>query len=119
MRKPSAMVLMAAAVTVGVLLGGCGTSAGVAHPARATTSAPRDWRDATYHLTCDGMDSAGFDAKLHNGTARVISDVSVTPDYLNFDVTLSSTATGDLDGDGKPDTVVLLQCMPEPSNAFV
>jgi hypothetical protein len=121
MRKPSAKVLLVSAWTLCSLLSACGTAQPreVASGAHTTTAAPRDWRDASYHLTCDGIDSAGFDAKLRNGSAHVIADVSQRPDYLNYDVTLEATATGDLDGDGKPDTVVLLQCMPQPSNAFV
>lgn len=114
MRKPSAMVLPA----VCLLLAACATQQ-VGAAAGPTTSGSHDWRDATYRMTCDGIDSAGFDARLVHGSARVIADVSDTPDYLNFAVTLEATATGDLDGDGKPDTVVLLQCAPQPSNAFV
>ena len=118
MRKPSARFLPAAGVAVCVLLGGCATGQPSSSNSR-TTAAPRDWRNASYRLTCDGIDSSGFTAKLVNGSAQVPAEISDTPDYLAFDVHLEATATGDLDGDGKPDTVVLLQCMPQPSNAFV
>ena len=121
MRNPRAKLLPAVGLMLGVLLGGCVTerSGGAANGSHSTTSAPRDWRDASYRLTCDGIDPSGFTAKLVNGSARVIADVSQSPDYLNYDVTLEATATGDLDGDGKPDTVVLFKCSPQPSNAFV
>lgn len=121
MRMPRAMVVSAAAVTACVLLGGCGggSSGGAAAGSRATPTASHGWRDTTYRLTCDGLDHAGFDAKLLHGSAHVMADVSDTPYYLSFDVTLEAAATGDVDGDGKPDTVVLLQCLPQPSNGFV
>src|SRR5690242_11169784 len=112
------MKLALVCAALGVLLAACGTGAPSAANSHPTTTA-RDWRNATYHLTCDGIDGAGFDATLRNGSARVIADVSQLPDYLNYDISLEATATGDVDGDGKPDTVVLLQCMPQPSNAFV
>lgn len=115
MRIPGASRTLAA-LALCVLLGACATD----EPGRSmTTPAPRDWRNTTYRLTCDGIDSSGFTATLVNGSAQVPAEISDTPDYTSFDVHLDATATGDLDGDGKPDTVVLLQCMPQPSNAFV
>src|SRR5690348_8263495 len=121
MRNPRARLLPAVGLMVCVLLGGCFTerNGGAANGSHATTSAPRDWRNASYRLTCDGIDSSGFTAKLVNGSAQVPAEISDTPDYLDFAVHLEATATGDLDRDGKPDTIVLLQCMPQPSNAFV
>ena len=118
MRTSSARLLPAAVVAVCVLLGGCATGQTSRSNSR-TPPAPHDWRNASYRLTCDGIDSSGFTAKLVNGSAQVPAEISDTPDYLAFDVHLEATATGDLDADGKPDTVVLLQCMPQPSNAFV
>jgi hypothetical protein len=123
MRKPSAAcVLPAVGLAMGVLLGACAPEQGggaAAGTPRATTSAPSDWRDATYHLTCDGIVPGGFEAKLVNGAARVLADVSDTPYYDHFEVRLAAQASGDVDGDGRPDTVVLLQCFPQPSNAFL
>jgi hypothetical protein len=121
MRKPSARFLPAVGFMVCVVLGACATEqiSGSASGTQATTSAPHDWRNATYRLTCDGIVPGGFTAKLVNGTAQVPAEVSQTPHYLDFDVHLEATATGDVDGDGKRDSVVLLQCMPQPSNAFV
>jgi hypothetical protein len=77
-----------------------------------------DWRNATYHLTCDGLVARTLSAKLVNGAAHVPAG-NQNRSYDSFDVHLESQATGDVDGDGKPDTVVLLQCAPQPSNAFV
>jgi hypothetical protein len=104
-----------------VLLTGCGSedeggSAGTAH---ATGVAPPDWRNATYTMTCDGVVPAGFEATLVNGAARVPDDVDEIPYYDYFDVRLEATASGDIDGDGVPDTVVLLQCSPQPSNGIL
>jgi hypothetical protein len=55
-------------------------------------------------------------AKLVNGAATVPVDISESPYYDNVDVRLQATVTGDVDGDGRPDTVVLLECSPQPSN---
>ena len=100
-----------------VLLAGCAP-----HGDPGTAAAPSsssDWRDASYAMTCDGLAPVGFTAKLVDGAATVPADVGSTPYYDTFDVRLEATATGDVDGDGAPDTVVLLQCMPQPSNGYV
>jgi hypothetical protein len=101
------------------LLGGCAPGQTSAGRTSAATSAQQDWRDATYHMSCDGIVPGGFDAKLVKGAAQVPADVSETPYYDDFDVHVEATATGDVDGDGRPDAVVLLQCLPQPSNGFV
>lgn len=85
----------------------------------ATSSSQPGWADATYRVTCDGLVQGDVRAKLVNGAASVPVDVSQTPYYDHLDVLLEATATGDVDGDGKPDTVVLLQCAPQPSNGSV
>jgi hypothetical protein len=99
-------------------LAACVLLAGCAHRVHGTAVA-HDWRDAQYTMTCDGVVPDGFQASLHHGAAKVAADVSQTPYYQSFDVELEATATGDLDGDGRPDTVVLLQCHPQPSNGIV
>jgi hypothetical protein len=91
-----------------VLLAGCAD--------RTPQQTEPDWRNATYRLTCDGVVPTGFQVSLHKGIATVDSP---RPDYESFDVKLEAHATGDLDGDGRPDTVVLLQCHPQPSNGLV
>lgn len=108
-----------------VLLAGCGPSSAtprVAQPqapaarAQALAAVPGDWRDATYRVTCDGLLLGAVRATLHDGAATVPVDVSESPYYDDVELRLQATATGDLDGDGRPDTVVLLQCSPQPSN---
>src|SRR4051812_2716245 len=99
-------------------LAACVLLAGCAHREHAAPPA-HDWPDATYTITCDGVVPSGFQATLHDGAAKVPAEISDTPSYTDFDVRLEATATGDLDGDGKPDTVVLLQCHPQPSNGIV
>ena len=95
-------------------LAACVVLAGCAHTTHGKAE-PDPWRDATYTLTCDGV-ASGFSATLHNGVATV---PSTTPGYDSFDVKFEADATGDLTGDGEPDTVVLLQCHPQPSNGLV
>ena len=104
-----------------VVLTGCGPedeggSAGTAH---ATGVAAPDWRNATYNITCDGVLPRGFNATLKDGAARVVADGSRPPHYDYYDVRIEATASGDIDGDGVPDTVVLLQCSPQPSNGIL
>jgi hypothetical protein len=102
-----------------VLLGACAPMQGHPSSQAAPSSAPHDWRDATYRLTCDGLGPGEFTAKLVHGAAWVPADVGMTPYYDDFDVRFEAQATGDVNGDGKPDAVVLLQCSPQPSNGFV
>ena len=106
-----------AALVACVLLTGCASKGESA--ARVEQTAPHDWRNATYTMTCDEVVPDGFQAKLRNGAARVPADVGQNPYYDHYDVRFEADATGDVDGDGKPDTVVLLQCSPQPSNGIV
>jgi hypothetical protein len=122
MRRPSARRVLPA-LGVLLLLGACAPAQSGGAAARApaaSTSAQRDWRDATYRLTCDGIAPGGFAVTLRDGSARVPADgIKALYEYDHYDVQLVGQATGDLAGDGKPDTVVLLQCSPQPSNAFL
>ncbi len=89
------------------------------HPPPTSPTAG-DWRNATYRVTCDGLLSGSTpSARLVDGAAHVPVDVSESPYYDDIDLVLQATATGDVDGDGAPDTVVLLQCSPQPSNGSV
>ena len=102
----------------GLLLLGCadpGTTAGAPVPAGPAT----DWRNTTFTVTCDGIVPDGFRATVVDGTARVPADPSRPPHYEYYDVRVTATAGGDVDGDGAPDAVVLLDCAPRPSNGVV
>jgi hypothetical protein len=95
---------------------GAGAAAG---SSSAVARTKIDWRNATYTLTCDGISPGGFAATLVDGAAQVPADAGQTPYYDYFDVGFEAAARGDVDGDGAPDTVVLLQCSPQPSNGIV
>src|SRR3954454_16819163 len=112
MRLPLVLTGLAACL----LLASCADK--TSHQAAPTTSA-HDGRDATYTITCDGVVPDGFSAALHDGVAKVPADIGQTQFYDDFEIRLEATATGDLDGDGRSDTVVLLQCSPQPSNGIV
>lgn len=90
---------------------------------READSAPAagavDWRATTYELTCDGVVPDGFRARVVDGSARVPADGSRPPYYEHYEVRVVSTAAGDLDGEGGDDTVVLLECSPQPSNGLL
>jgi hypothetical protein len=125
-RRRARFRLAAAGLAASGLLAGCtqteasgaaaSSPAAGAATAHAENDASRDWRNATYTMTCDGIVPRGFSAALVNGAARVPADAGETPYYDYFDVRYETAAHGDIDGDGAPDTVVLLQCSPQPSN---
>ena len=70
-------------------------------------------------MTCDGIVPGGFPATVVDGSARVLADGSRPPHYDYYDVRVTATASGDVDGDGAPDTAVLLDCSPQPSNGVL
>jgi hypothetical protein len=78
-----------------------------------------DWLNRTYMVTCDGIVPDGFRATVVDGSARVPADGSRPPHYEHYDIRITATASGDVDGDGAPDAVVLLDCSPQPSNGVV
>jgi hypothetical protein len=101
-----------------LLLAGCASAertGGTHTPAVAST----DWLNTTYTVTCDGVVPDGFRATVVAGSARVPADASRPPHYEHYDIRITATASGDVDGDGAPDTVVLLDCSPQPSNGIV
>ena len=110
-----AVVLLTAA---GSPLAGCATAEQAGTPP-AEGSAAVDWSDTAYTLTCDGVVPGGFSATVVGGHARVPADESRPPHYAYYLVDVRGTASGDVDGDGAPDTVVLLDCSPQPSNGVV
>ena len=77
---------------------------------------PVDWRNTSYAMTCGGL-SHPFTVQLHDGKATVPGDSGA---YTRYDVSVEAiTKPGDLTGDNKPETAVLLACSPQPSNFFV
>jgi hypothetical protein len=78
-----------------------------------------DWLNRTYVVTCDGVVPDGFRATVVDGSARVLADGSRPPHYDHYDVRITATVSGDVDGDGASDGVVLLDCSPQPSNGVV
>jgi hypothetical protein len=101
-----------------LLLAGCG-SAGRTGAREVPAGAAVDWLNTTYTVTCDGIVPGGFRATVVDGGARVHADSSRPPHYEHYDIRVGATAGGDVDGDGAPDAVVLLDCSPQPSNAVV
>jgi hypothetical protein len=101
-----------------LLLTGC-ASAGSSGTPQAPAQAADDWLNTTYTVTCDGIVPDGFQATVVDGVARVPADGSRPPHYDYYDIRVTATASGDVDGDGAPDTVVLLDCSPQPSNGIV
>jgi hypothetical protein len=101
-----------------LLLPGCAAAqqSGAASP---STAAAVDWLNTTYQVTCDGIVPGGFPATVVDGSARVPADGTRPPHYDHYDVRVTATASGDLDGDGAPDAVVALDCSPQPSNGIV
>jgi hypothetical protein len=101
-----------------LLLAGC-ASAQYAGTAQVRTAAPPDWLNRTYSVTCDDIVPTGIPATVVDGRARVAADGSRAPFYDHYDIRVTATATGDVDGDGAPDAVVLLECSPQPSNGIL
>ena len=106
--------LLAASLAGCVLAGCAATGGGVA--TAGSSAAASDWRAATYRVTCDGIVPEGIPATLTGGAAWVPADGSRPPYYDHYEIRLEAVARGDVDGDGEPDAVVLLQCSPQPSN---
>jgi hypothetical protein len=114
-------LVSAAGVAACLLLAGCagrGETGAVESPSASSAPAP-DWRNTTYDLTCDGVVPTRFRASLTDGTARVPAVAGQTANYDYYDVRFGAAADGDVDGDGVPDTVVLLYCSPQPSNGIL
>lgn len=101
-----------------VVLAGC-ASAERAGGTRVPAGTSSDWRNTTYTVTCDGIVPGGLPADVVDGTARVDADSSRPPYFEHYDIEVAATASGDVDGDGVPDAVVLLECSPQPSNGIV
>jgi hypothetical protein len=87
--------------------------------ARVPAGAAADWLNRAYLVTCDVFVPDGSRATVVDGSARVPADGSCPPHYEHYDIRVTATAGGDVDGDGAPDAVVLLDCSPQPSNGVV
>jgi hypothetical protein len=118
-RLPTTLGGVAAVGLAACLLAGCARADGSGAAPNTASGTAHDPRNATYSVTCDGIVPDGFPAELVNGAALVPADPSRSPYYDHYDVRFEGEATGDVDGDGQPDTVVLLQCSPQPSNGIV
>ena len=101
-----------------LLLTGC-APAGRTGAGEVPAGAAADWLNTTYTVTCDGIVPDGFPATVVGGGARVHADGRRPPHYEHYDIRVRATAGGDVDGDGAPDAVVLLDCSPQPSNGVV
>jgi hypothetical protein len=101
-----------------LLLAGC-AAAEPTGSAAAPAGAAVDWRNTAYTVTCDGVVPDGLRTTVVDGRARVPADGSRPPHFDHYDIRVVATATGDVDGDDASDTVVLLECSPQPSNGIV
>jgi len=100
-----------------LLLAGC--AAGEGTGAARVPAAAVDRLNTTYTLTCDGVVPEGLRVVVEEGSARISADARRPPHYQYYDVHVRGAATGDVDGDGAPDAVVLLECSPQPSNGIL
>jgi hypothetical protein len=101
-----------------VLVAAC-TSSGQVGSTSAPARTAVDPMDMTYTLSCDGIVPDGLRASVVDGAARIVADGTRPPYYDHYDIRVADTASGDVDGDGAADTVVLLQCSPQPSNGIL
>jgi hypothetical protein len=86
-------------------------------PAAVSTSrfaAPGDdWRNTTYTLPCGDVPDRPLTVTVRNGEGRTPGDSRSRNAYL---ITVWAVATGDLTGDGRAETAVLLLCQPRSAN---
>jgi hypothetical protein len=76
-----------------------------------------DWHNRPYTTTCADLSRGPFTVNLKNGKGEAPG--IGTSDYDSFQVAVEALATGDLTGDGRDETAVLLACTPQPSNFYV
>ncbi|MHA6793900.1 hypothetical protein ACVGVM_10390 [Pseudonocardia bannensis] len=86
-------------------------------PAQADNAV--DWKNATYRITCDGIVEGGFEVPLVDGRATSSGGGSGASVYDHFDIAYENSASGDMTGDGRAETAVLLSCSPQESNFSV
>lgn len=68
-------------------------------------------------MNCAGAADSSFTVDVRDGTGTAIGPTGGA--YSSYDVRVEATATGDLTGDGDPETAVLLYCSPQPSNYYL
>lgn len=78
-----------------------------------------DWENHDYRIACDNLVPVGFPVHLTNGNGAVTGSAAGSTDYDQFTVAYLQDVSGDLTGDGQPETVVMLGCTPQPSNFSV
>jgi hypothetical protein len=84
---------------------------------RSLTSPRADWANHKYTLPCAGESQQGFAVTLRSGRGTGIPRRNGP--YDRAEVTLEATSSGDLTGDGRAETSVLLSCSPQPGNFAV
>ncbi|QRP42786.1 triacylglycerol lipase [Amycolatopsis sp. FDAARGOS 1241] len=77
---------------------------------------PVDWRNTDYTTTCGNVAQSPVKVRVHNGQGSAPDPAA--PNDFRYDVTITDTQTGDLTGDGTPETAVFLTCTPQPANYF-
>ena len=76
-----------------------------------------DWYNTGYTSTCGGIISPSFDIQVHNGKGT--TPASSQSGYQYYEVEVQAVKHGDLTGNGRADTAVLLYCAPQASNFFL
>jgi hypothetical protein len=78
----------------------------------AQNTPPVDWRNRAYTTDCDRALDQPLTVTLQAGTATS----TASGGFDQVTVTADAVVSGDLTGDGRPETAVLLGCVPQPSN---
>ncbi|MET7398125.1 hypothetical protein ABZS66_32010 [Dactylosporangium sp. NPDC005572] len=104
----------ASTVTLGIVgqvwdVSAAGSSGGSPRPSVAPPAV--DARNLTYRTTCGGLTRTAFDVTVRTGHGEAVG-----PDGRPYRFTVGATAAGDLTGDGRPETVVVLVCAPADAN---
>lgn len=76
-------------------------------------SAEVNWLDHTYTTDCDDTAESPLTVTLTAGIGGV-----TMADEFRYGVAIQKVVSGDLTGDGRPETAVLIRCDPQPSNYY-
>jgi pimeloyl-ACP methyl ester carboxylesterase len=97
-----------------VLAGATLTAIRIAAAASTPASgAEVDWPNHTYTTDCDGDAEPPLTVTLTAGAGGV-----TRANGYGYGVAIQKVVTGDLTGDGRPETAVLIRCEPQPSNYY-